>query len=89
MNLDDLERAARFAGYCTAINEDDAPFVDAAVDVKPAAAIRFQTPDAPAPRTALALTGATSTTARWQLTTYVAQAYRGAQNLLGTRGAHA
>jgi hypothetical protein len=92
MNLDHdhLERVARFAGYCTAVDEDDAPLADASVDLKPSAAIRFKTPDAPAPRTtALALIGPSPSTARWLMTTYVTQAYRGAQNLIGSRGAHA
>jgi hypothetical protein len=93
MSLDHLERVARAAGYATALDEDDAPFVDARDDVKPSAAVRFKTPDAPAPRqasTALARTDATRPgSARVIVTSYVGHAVRGLQSLIGTRGAHA
>jgi hypothetical protein len=93
MNLDHLEhleRVARAAGYATALDEDEAPFVDARVELKPAAAIRFKTPDAPAPRKALAVTlQAQPNAARAVVTSAVNQAVRSVQTLIGTRGAHA
>jgi hypothetical protein len=92
MSLDHLERAARAAGYATALDEDDAPLIGESVELKPAAAIRFKTPDAPAPRkaTALVVLGERrATTTAGVVTGYVGQALRSVQSLVGVRGAHA
>jgi hypothetical protein len=93
-NLDHLDRLAMAAGYAAVPEDDDAPQLP-----KPAN-VRFATPDAPAPRQAIAASPATlnlgspnqfvsgaAAATRTAMTFYVGTALKSAQTLVGGRRA--
>jgi hypothetical protein len=94
-NLDHLDRLARAAGYAAVPEDDDAPLL-----LKPAS-VRFATPDAPAPRAAVAVTSSTAANlgrsnqlvsdaaaaTRTAMTFYVGTAIKTAQTLVVGRRA--